>query len=722
MLLLVNPLSTAAHATTNTGFRFALGGIGPTSNQSNASREMQWVLSRPWAVYLAATVSGDATVEQLQELRRLGWAQPQLDEVTSTTRRARRAKHKHEAQPNLTAAHAAWLAAGWTDDELLWQLFCEDDSAGTGWANDLLVLARKAGFTDGRARLTGEQAAAAVADYVREATGVLSAWPRVRRQARVGYPGSAHAVAPWVDAVLVERTNDDVGSLMPALAYARGAARQYNLSGGWGVDLSLWWGVIDGCVSDLPASLFRRAMHLSYAAGARTIALEECGWFFPNGSLLPIGQEADAFGTFVQSQLPPAARGDNPDLVLALVVPRDHVWMERPSWDDTHGGRARWAFAEVAAAPQTAAIDGLMGHAFPGVGTFGSLAFPFGRFANNSDPPPSPFARSAITPEYSPDAQDAFSATSDLPLGTFANRRDAAAWFRPGDSHSRSLPGRDPSPMRPMDDTRWGGVVDVLVDDGSAPGGWPRVLAPFGVVVWASPLTVDALAAAGAFVAGGGALVVPAGAASTPELSASLSSLGGLRLTSELHAVRAYEWLEGADRAPVVAEPMLAVGASVAAGAAVDVLAASAPDGRPLIARRQLGRGAMYTVALPWFKGRHGDLAGIVQQLLDRLMRAAQPVAIESGLPTLAFTSSAVRGASRTVALANNAPTGWNGTLRIAPPPGCVARPRCVELPRGSACDIARHDARRADHAVRAAVSVAAYDAKTLRVTCSGHA
>ena len=70
------------------------------------------------------------------------------------------------------------------------------------------------------------------------------------------------------------------------------------------------------------------------------------------------------------------------------------------------------------------------------------------------------------------------------------------------------------------------------------------------------------------------------------------------------------------------------------------------------------------------------------------MVRAAQPVAIESGLPTVAFTSSSVRGVRRTVALANNAAAAWNGTLRIAAP-GCVARPRCTELgQRAQATDV----------------------------------
>ena len=455
-------------------FRLVLAGIGPTSGQANSSLLMRWVRSRPWSTaYLAASVGGEATVEQLRELRRLGWAPPQLDEVTSPRRRARRAAHKRTTPTNLTEARLAWHAAGWTDAEMRWQCFCEDDSAGSGFAHDLLVLERRAGFTRGSSRLTGAAVASVVSGYVKEALSVLAPWPRIRKQARVGFPSSVHSVAPFVDAVLVERSNDDVGSLLPALSYARGAAWQYNLSDGWGVDLSLWWGVIDGCVTDLPASLFRRMLHVSYMAGAGTLMMEECGWLRADGALQPVAVEVDAFATLVAVQVPPAVRG-HADIRMALVVPRYHAWSERPSWDDTHAGRSRWAFANLDATPQTAAIDGLMAWAYPGVGTFGYLAFPFGAFANNSDPPPSQFARSSITAEYAPDARDAFAVASDLPHGKFRDRKEAASWFRP--SGSSSSERRDPSPMRPMESTRWGGLIDVLVDDDNAPGGWVRVL------------------------------------------------------------------------------------------------------------------------------------------------------------------------------------------------------------------------------------------------------
>jgi hypothetical protein len=46
-------------------------------------------------------------------------------------------------------------------------------------------------------------------------------------------------------------------------------------------------------------------------------------------------------------------------------------------------------------------VEGLFSYYFPG-NTLARQPFPFGAFADNYDPPASPFALSAITPKYAP--------------------------------------------------------------------------------------------------------------------------------------------------------------------------------------------------------------------------------------------------------------------------------------------------------------------------------
>jgi hypothetical protein len=53
----------------------------------------------------------------------------------------------------------------------------------------------------------------------------------------VGFGETSHSYAArGVDLLLIERANDDVGDLSTAVAFGRGAARQYGVA--WGIDLS----------------------------------------------------------------------------------------------------------------------------------------------------------------------------------------------------------------------------------------------------------------------------------------------------------------------------------------------------------------------------------------------------------------------------------------------------------------------------------------------------
>ena len=143
-----------------------------------------------------------------------------------------------------------------------------------------------------------------------------------------------HSAAPRAECVLIELTNDDVGTYGPAAAFLRGAARQFNTS--WGIDLFLWWCVINGCVQNLPASLHRRVMALGYVAGASVVSVEDCGWIDgETGRPNFMAIEVDRFGRLASgaSGLPASVRR-LPDATVqgaALVIPPDLGWSERPT-------------------------------------------------------------------------------------------------------------------------------------------------------------------------------------------------------------------------------------------------------------------------------------------------------------------------------------------------------------------------------------------------------
>ena len=241
-----------------------------------------------------------------------------------------------------------------------------------------------------------------------------------------------------------------------------------------------------------------------------------------------------------------------PDTAVAVVVPRDSGWNERPQWASRS---TSWDYASLPARRGSRAIDGFFSHAFPGTDRFSYYAFPFGAFADGGpSDPPSPFARSAITPKYAPDgAADVHYAEAPLPFGVFESRAAASSYLKA--AH------RDPSPFRPMVDTRWGSAVEVLAAPADSPaeaGQFARVLSRsrYSVAVLLGedillPSVADALRE---FADAGGSIVVAAGTA----LPTHSEDLTGLNFTGEIVASRAWQW---AEEAPVH-EPLLLAAAA----------------------------------------------------------------------------------------------------------------------------------------------------------------
>jgi hypothetical protein len=785
-------LPLVAFASTNNSrpFSIMLAGLGPANGQDVSSPDTQWALSLPWAQdYLAVSCNWDASAESVKETIDLGWSVV-LTAWASSFFRSHKASDDGDVA-NLTTAVNAMLEAGLPEEEIIWEYICEDDSAGTGFPQQIMRLARDAGYTNGATKLTAEEAMEAWLSYATEAYENTLDWPSVARHARPGFPSSAHSLAPFADVLLIERTNDDVGSLAPSLAFLRGAARQFSSGSGgdddnqkkmkkkkeWGVDLSLWWGVINGCVEDLPASTHRRAMLVAYVAGASTVSVEGCGWVdADSGDPYPMSDVVASFGNFVAGVLPPEERGV-PDTPVAVVLSATHGWSERPSWGGAGQGSSLWGFGNLPARAKrgSGAVDGLLAAAYPGAGgAFGYGAFPFGKFEDNLNPPASPWARSAMTDGYAPDPDDVWYAESPLPFGEFHDRNALKEWFR-GVSG-----GRDPAPWRPLADTRWGDVIDILVntaaadddgdDDEVATEGKRRrgglSFSGYEVVVWCDgdgPLSDAAAEALAAFASEeGGTVVLAAGAAGLPNSAAHASLTGIANLTGRLRSLRAWEWAPereattGAATATVdafaIAEVNLAAAADDDDDAVASVVARSVPEGLPVILERRLGAGVVYTVLAPWFEagGAAGGLSSAALALFDDVIGAAQPVAAEPSFGLLHSSSlrvdDAAHSSARVVALSNNAGAAWKGLVRVdhgAPFP--CATLRCEDLTiaaastpiectahnssaeaagawageaHGEAGAGQRRRRRQRQQSVRVPLSIEAHDAAVIRVTC----
>ena len=230
-------------------FYIVLESLGPTGDGNMESPDTLWAKSRVWSKdYLSVSMNWNTPVDAIQEARNsLNWS-VYLTAHTSKWRSS-------TPVPNITKAIASLLAAGIPKDEILWEYICEDDSAGAGYSQELLKMSRHSGYSNGATRLRPEDAFLGWQDYVGEAYEIAQAAAKeARLYARPGFASNAHAVINYADTILIERVNDDVGSLPPAISFSRGASRQYNVLATegrahrsskpkrWGIDLSLWWG------------------------------------------------------------------------------------------------------------------------------------------------------------------------------------------------------------------------------------------------------------------------------------------------------------------------------------------------------------------------------------------------------------------------------------------------------------------------------------------------
>jgi hypothetical protein len=361
-----------------------------------------------------------------------------------------------------------------------------------------------------------------------------------------------------------------------------------------------------------------------------------------------------------------------------------------------------------------AAVDGVLSATYPGAGgAFGFLAFPFGAFADPENPPASAFSRSGIAPQYAPDPSDAFQAAAPLPFGRFHDRDAARRWFEDGK--------QDPAPHRPMADSRWGDVLDVLVADEG--GRWVEALggggggpAGYRALIWAnSSMDTASRGALEDYAKGGGTVVVAAGAVGPAD-----GSLTGVSPSGELRAVRAWRWSTEAAESGYFLAAALSLNSTMPG---VEVLAVSVPEGLPLVVRRPLGRGVVFTVLVPYLGADR--LAPPALRLLDHVLVPLQSVSIVEGAPTLYWTSTKLMdGVSRVAAIANNADAVWEGKLSVqlrAQAAGACARAECKDVWTGDSIACSKTASETAGGSVAAviALEIEPHDVVLIKVACA---
>lgn len=621
---------------------------------------LDWLSEGGWCTHISSRP--ESTDAMLEEVQRRGW----------------RAVVTMLAHPGTRARQwSAWNLPVPDTDEVItrykrlfggnfaWEVFTEDDSAGVAFPQTLLREQPK----------TYAQAKTLFDSYVAEVMQEANRHRDVERWGRPGYASATHALAAQgLDCIMVERANDDVEDLQTGIAFARGAARQFGCK--WGIDFSLWWGVISGCVQDLPALYHKRSLYLTYFSGADNVSLEGGDLLYNLEAKKPfaLGQTLDEFGRFLRT----VGRGEA-EAPVAVLLPEGHGWMTPPYWRTTNEA---WNYARLPYRQGYRGVDGFFRTAYPGSG-YAMDPFPFGRYASDKTPA-SPFALSCVTPEYAPYPENIFEAEPPLPFGRYADRDAARA-----DVQARHL---ESSPYRPMGNSRWGDIIDVLTACASK-----DVLSRYQLVVLLGPVVLDddLRARLRDYVESGGILLAAAGV-----LGPADASFCGLCIEPELRAGRAWRWQSERE----VYEPFRYCPSKTAAGADVEVLA-QASSGEPLAARNRVGKGYVYTCTTPWFEGADAAIAEHAVRLLDNVMEGVQPVAVD-GVPVEWLSQ---RSADEyTVVLANNGEGEWSGTVTVKSLPQGLND--CRELLMGQSVSFSQEKSQ-----VRCSLTIPPYEVRVLQ-------
>ncbi len=632
---------------------------------------IDWVAATSWGRTIE--VGPSATKDQVCALREKGFnVIPHLHANEDILKRHN--EYMKRPVPDIDDVIARHLQCVDCDTELLaWLMLIENDSSGVGHPQELLRAKPK---THARARQLLD---ANLAKAVTRA----NQYPQFQQWGLCGYSPSAHAFArSGIDAVIVERTNDDVDDVQTGIAFTRGAARQFGCD--WGVDFSLWWGPIYGCIQNLPDSYHKRSMFISYYAGAQIFRIEggDLFWDHSKQKLQSLAYTLDQWANFMQKYPPGTC-----EVPVAVVLDPDHGWMTPPYWRTT---RTAWNYAKIPYRMGQKGIDGFFHAAFP-ASRFAMQPYPFGTYTQN-DPPASPFALSCITPEFAPHPSDIYFAEPPIPFGRYNSRDDARNYLVQNQLET--------APYRPLASSRWGDIFDVLTSAAK-----PDVLSEYKVLILLGQVKIDPEMEQKLirYVKQGGTLVAAAGVI-TPDHQA----LTGLDLTGELHP--AYSWQFG-DHCPV-SEPLLYVPARAVSSSAQAL--AHSGDSIPLLFENTLGKGKVYTCLAPWFEGHGTDMSLLAQRLFDHVLAPVSPVKVTpaGGIPApgplqwLTTTS----GDFRTVVIANHQKTRVWADISIDS--AASSFKNCTELLTGQIISL-----KKSADLTRMAVQIPGWDLVILRLT-----
>jgi hypothetical protein len=557
----------------------------------------------------------DVPAQRINELHKQGW-NIVLYQLSHPETVVRYYNQKKRAIPDIDVTLKKYLKE--TDGKLIWQNILEDESCGVGLAQEFLKTEPK----------THAKAYKMTTDYFRKSIEATRKFPELDLWSVAGFANTAHLLAkqPEIKLLTIERANDDVDDLQTGISFFRGAAKQYGKK--WGVDLSLWWGCVYGCIQEMPYLYHKRHLYLSWYSGAEHFRIEGSELFFDKNSNNPnkIVECLDQFGNYIKTH----KRG-KPIVPVAVILPEDHGWITPSYWRTTN---IVWNYARIQYRQGQRAIDGFFSMAYPG-SNFYNDPFSMGKY-QSENPPASTFALSFISPEFTPDTSDVFRAEYPVNFGMFSNRREA--------QETIIREQIETSEFRPMGNSKWGDIIDVFTSEaGSA------TLEEYKVIVLLDQVKLDErLAAKLRNAMENGSTVIAAAGVITTEFS----DLTGAEMTPILAVGSA--WKFGINS--YESEPFRYIPAKITTAKRI----AEAQDGSPLIIENKIGKGRLVTSLVPWFEGSPAPLCDAMEKMFDEYITKVLPARIE-GMPVEYLTTK--DNEYFNVIVSNNSGSTWSGKI-----------------------------------------------------------
>lgn len=505
-----------------------------------------------------------------------------------------------------------------TGGKFVWQHILEDESCGVGLAQDFLSLKP----------VTHREAYELCEKYFRKSIKAAESPDKIPHWAVAGFANTAHILAKQseIDLLSIERANDDVDDLQTGIAFFRGASRQYKKM--WGIDLSLWWGAINGCIQDLPNLYHKRHLYVSWFSGAEHFRIEGSELFFDKSTNKPseFVECLDNFGKFIKTH----ERG-TPIVPVAIIIPEDHGWITPPYWRTSN---TVWNYAKIPYRQGQRALDGFFSLAFPGSG-FYMDPFPFGK-NNSENPSGSSFALSGISKEFAPSDKEVYHAEFPVPFGQYKNKDEA--------SKNLYTNGLETSLYRPMGNSRWGDIFDVFtagVDE--------NILSQYKVIVLLDQVNLDEkmIKSLKRIMEKGSTVICAAGV-----LTPLHTDFIGAEMESTLRFGEAWRFYDG----KMENEPFRYFRSNLKKAKALAVTS----NGSPLLIEKIYGKGRLISSMIPWFEGAPLDISNAAVHLFDKVFFDIQPAKIK-GLP-VEFLST--KNANHfNVVVSNNSDQVWKGKI-----------------------------------------------------------